>query len=266
MLRFQRCRDVWEIGISCSTESCRNGEAIPERKNLKQRILLSSNIQCQNRQESTCRKTHANCANIQIKDEGAIMDLDLKEAEKAYGCLFCITGKENLVANCIQIYSKDVRARAANQTMRHTYQGVTKLQNDVILKGYVFFETNADASIDGLLPPNDILSVLSYSDGDWRLYGDDLEYAKWIFKYNGVLPLSKAYKIGDRIYIIDGPLKDLEGSITRIDKRNRSGQITLNFAGREQKVWLGFDIVKEFDGYDEAIGTSSSYIKIEASS
>ena len=122
-----------------------------------------------------------NCANIQIKDEGAIMDLYLKEAEKAYGCLFCITGKENLVANCIQIYNKDVRARAANQTMRHTYQGVTKLQNDVILKGYVFFETKADANIDGILPPNDILSVLRYSDGDWRLYGDDLEYAKWIF-------------------------------------------------------------------------------------
>lgn len=179
------------------------------------------------------------------------MNTDLIETKMAYGCLFCITGKENIVANCLQIYNKNVCAKAACQTMRHTSQGVTRLQNDVILKGYVFFKTSADASITGLLPPNDILSVLSYSDGDWRLSGDDQEYAKWIFKYNGVLPLSKAYKVGDRIFIIDGPLKDLEGSITRIDKRNRSGQVTINFAGREQKVWLGFDIVKELSGCDE---------------
>ena len=58
----------------------------------------------------------------------------------------------------------------------------------------------------------------------------------------------------------------MEGNITRIDKRNRSGQVTINFAGREQKVWLGFDIVKEFDGYDEVEGSSSLYIKKEASS
>ena len=194
------------------------------------------------------------------------MNSEFNEIKKAYGCLFCITGKENVVANCIQIYNKNVLATAACQTMRHTSQGVTRLQNDVILKGYVFFETSADANIDDLLPPYDILSVLSYSDGDWRLFGDDLEYAKWIFKYNGVLPLSKAYKVGDRIYIIDGPLKDMESNITRIDKRNRSGQVTINFAGREQKVWLGFDIVKEFDGYDEVEGSSSLYIKKKASS
>lgn len=188
--------------------------------------------------------------------KGNNMNTDMKEIVKAYGCLFCMTGKENIVANCIQLYNKNVHAKAACQTMRHTSQGVTRLQNDVILKGYVFFETSADASLNGLLPPNDILSVLSYSDGDWRLCGDDLEYAKWIFKYNGVLPLSKAYKVGDRIFIIDGPLKDLEGSITRIDKRNRSGQVTIHFASREQKVWLGFDIVKEFNASDEVKASS----------
>lgn len=184
------------------------------------------------------------------------MNADLNEIKKSYGCLFCITGKENVVANSVSIYNKNIRAKAACQTMRRTDQGVTRLQNEVILKGYVFFETSADANVDGLLPAYDILSVLSYSDGDWRLCGEDLEYAKWIFKYDGVLPLSKAYKVGDRIYIIEGPLKDLEGSITRIDKRNRSGQVTINFAGREQKIWLGFDIVKEFSSSDEVQAAS----------
>ena len=184
------------------------------------------------------------------------MNAELNDTDKIYGCLFCITGKEHIVANSIQLYNKSVRAKAVCQTIRHTNQGVTSLQNDIVLKGYVFFETCAGASLEGLLPPNDILTILSYSDGDWRLCGDDLEYAKWIFKYDGVLPLSKAYKVGDRIFILDGPLKDLEGNITRIDKRNRSGQVTINFAGREQKVWLGFDIVKEYIGSDKVQASS----------
>lgn len=188
--------------------------------------------------------------------EGNNMDTDLNESKIAYGCIFCKTGKENILANYIQTYNKNVCAKAANQTMRYSSQGVTRLQNDVILRGYVFIKTSADADLKRLLPINDILAVLSYSDGDWRLWGDDLEFAKWIFKYNGVLPLSKAYMVGDRIFIADGPLKDLEGNITRIDKRNRSGQVTIHIAGREQKVWLGFDIVKEFGGCDEVQASS----------
>ena len=60
----------------------------------------------------------------------------------------------------------------------------------------------------------------------------------------------EAHKIGEKIVIVEGPLKDLEGQITRIDKRNRSGQVTVQFAGRQQKIWLGFDIVKELPEHE----------------
>ncbi len=163
----------------------------------------------------------------------------------SYGCVFCITGKERLVANGIELFSRNARARAVCQTMRHTTNGVTTLHDDVVIPGYVFFEAPSDAALHELIPGDDMISVLTYSDGDWRLFGEDENYAKFIFKYDGTLSLSTAHKIGDRIVIIDGPLKELEGLITRIDKRNRSGQVTVQFAGREQKIWLGFDIVKE---------------------
>ena len=173
------------------------------------------------------------------------MDSDLQVKKMAYGCVFCRTGKEIITANNIQIYNRNVHARAVSQTKRYTSQGVTRLQNNIILKGYVFIEAPDDFSIWELIPSEDFLSVLTYSDGNWRLFGGDAAYAHWIYKYDGLLPLSKAYQIGDRIHIVDGPLKDLEGYITRIDKRNRSGQVTIQFAGKQHKVWLGFDIVKE---------------------
>ena len=163
----------------------------------------------------------------------------------SYGCVFCITGKERLVANGIELFSRSARARAVCQTMRRTSSGVTTLHDEVVIPGYVFFEAPGNAELHDLIPGDDMISVLTYSDGDWRLFGEDENYAKFIFKYDGTLSLSTAHKIGDRIVIVDGPLKELEGMITRIDKRNRSGQVTVQFAGREQKIWLGFDIVKE---------------------
>ena len=149
--------------------------------------------------------------------------LSLHKTKVSYGCVFCLTGKERLVANGVELFSKKARARAVCQTMRHTQKGVTTLRDDVVIPGYVFFEAPYDADVRELVPVDDLISVLSYSDGDWRLFGEDENYAKFIFKYDGVLSLSKAHKIGERIVIVEGPLKDLEGQITRIDKRNRSG-------------------------------------------
>jgi len=165
--------------------------------------------------------------------------------KQSYGCVFCLTGKENLVAQAIEVFCRDARARAVNQEKRFSNNGKVTVRDEVMIKGYVFFAVPQNIEIDKVIPPDDLIKPLTYSDGSWRLCGEDEEYAKWIFKYNGTLSFSKAYQVGDKIEIIDGPLKDLEGLITRIDKRNRNGQVTFQFAGREQKLWLGFEIVKK---------------------
>jgi len=174
------------------------------------------------------------------------MKYESKEEMLSYGCIFCLTGKESQVAKDIQNNYQGIRVRSVCQTKRYTCRGETELKDDIVLKGYIFIEVTGDFNISKLKANNEFITVLTYTDGDWRLTGDDEEYAKWIFKYDGLLSLSKAYKVGDQIQIISGPLKDFEGQITRIDKRNRSGQISVMFAGREHKIWLGFDIVKEY--------------------
>lgn len=58
-----------------------------------------------------------------------------------------------------------------------------------------------------------------------------------------MLGLSQAYKEGDRIRIVSGPLKDMEGKIRRVDKRGMSGQVILSFCRRDIPVWLGFEMI-----------------------
>jgi len=162
-----------------------------------------------------------------------------------YGCIFCKTGKENSVAEAIESMEGIVRARAVKQTKRYTQRGIVSLEDHIVIKGCVFFEANEKVAFQNLLLIEGFLSVLTDGTGDWCLGGDDLTYAKIVMKYDGIIGLSKVYKIGDDIQIVEGPLKDFEGQITKIDRRNRSGQVTLHFNNQSKKVWLCFDIIQK---------------------
>ena len=70
-----------------------------------------------------------------------------------------------------------------------------------------------------------------------------MEYGNWLFRYNGLLGFSQAYKEGTQIRITSGPLKDMEGKIKCVDKRGMSGQIILSFHGKDVPVWLGFKLI-----------------------
>lgn len=163
----------------------------------------------------------------------------------AYGCVFCITGKEEAVANRIQRQCPQIRALTARQEKYHSCQGKKDRVEAILLPGYVFIEAPMDFDM-GLLPREDVHACLR-TDGAWQLAGEDRRYVEMIFRYNGLLGFSKAYREGDRIHILSGPLKDMEAWIVRIDRRGRSGQVKMDIGGRSVLVWLGFELVEDVD-------------------
>ena len=173
----------------------------------------------------------------------------------AYGCIFCLTGKEIAVAADIQRRCAQIHAIALRQTKRFTKGGATTLREVVLLYGYVLLEAPENVALQAALNQVDSISILTDTDGDWRLYGKDEEYARWAFSHHGLIGLSRAYRVGEQIQIVDGPLKDLEGKICRIDRRNRSGQVTLQFWGKEIKVWLGFEIIEEYTANERPLAS-----------
>ena len=145
----------------------------------------------------------------------------------AYGCLFCITGREERVAEQIRSVCPEVQTTTMRQLKYRTHNGEKCLEESLLLPSYVFFR------VDGK---------------DWQLQGDDLLFVQWLFRQRGLLGVSQACQEGDRVRILSGPLKDLEGSVRRVDRRGRSGQVVLSFRGREISVWLGFEWVAKPDG------------------
>ncbi len=161
-----------------------------------------------------------------------------------YGCLFCKTGCEALVAQRMEFSYEAITATPVTILKRRSKQGVKTLQPEILLPGYVFFKAPL-TFYPRLKLPDDSIKLLKSQDGEWQLFGFDRKFASWVIEQNGEIGLSKAYKIGERITIQQGPLKDLEGYITKIDKRNKSGQVVLVINGREIRVWLGFELLND---------------------
>lgn len=168
---------------------------------------------------------------------------DRSQQRMSYGCLFCITGKEKGVAERIQTSCPDVRATTMRQLKYRTCKKAKTREEEILFPGYVFFEAPSDMKPSIEFPTQNVIRILLLDREIWQLQGEDERFVKWLFQYNGLLGFSQAYKEGDQIRIISGPLKDMEGKIKRVDKRGMSGQVILSFQGRYISVWLGFEMI-----------------------
>ena len=168
----------------------------------------------------------------------------IQREDIAYGCLFCITGKEELIAKRISEKCKDVRAITMRKMKYRTNNGQKSKEEALLLPSYVFFMAPSDIEPFRAFPKTDVIRILCTGDGMWQLQGEDRRFTRWLFQYNGLLDFSQAYREGDRIHIVSGPLKDMEGKITKVDRRGCSGQVAILFNGRVLPVWLGFELIE----------------------
>lgn len=177
-----------------------------------------------------------------LQHEGAErLEVDTQE-DVAYGCLFCRTGKEKSVAERIQAACPDVRAITMRKIRYRTCNKVKWTEEAIVLPGYVFFQAPSYIEPIQTFPAENVIRILTMGK-NWRLQGADAQFVRWLFRYDGLMGLSGAYRDGDRIRIVSGPLKDMEGKIRRVDKRGCSGQVTLSFDGKEITVWLSFELI-----------------------
>ena len=88
-----------------------------------------------------------------------------------------------------------------------------------IIPGYVFFESVTEPDWNEIYKCKHIIYALHYSNNQKQLKGNDLKFVKWIKGNGGKIKVSKAMEIGRRIKIAEGPLKELEGKIVKINKK-----------------------------------------------
>lgn len=174
------------------------------------------------------------------------------------GCFFCKTGKEADVVLRFNKAFPDWKALAPTRTrIRRTRESAVE-EKVPLLPGYVFFRATEpempepgrpDAVLMALREFNvkngGVFKLLRYSDGTWRLFGSDSLFAQMLFKTDGNIGLSQAcFDRGDRIRILDGFLKDYEGNITSVNRKNKTVEVTVNLQGKKVIMRMGYELVE----------------------
>lgn len=163
------------------------------------------------------------------------------------GCIFCKSGQEEAAVRLLMTTPGMHHAFVPRKVEHRSEKGVKSTVKKVLFPGYVFFQ--AEESWAPTLPMYyaDYILRLLQTSGSWRLKGEDEALARWLLEHDGLLDMSKAYQEGTRVVIQSGPLKELEGVITKVDRHNRNGMVTLELFGRKTNVWLAFELVKTID-------------------
>jgi transcriptional antiterminator NusG len=126
------------------------------------------------------------------------------------------------------------------------YFGSWHIDTEVLFPGYIFMisEQIDDLRVAVKKIPT-LTKILGDEDGVIALYEKEVKFLKKFGKDDHLIKLSQGHMENDWIVITDGPMKDFEGTIKKIDRHKRSAVIEVEFFGRKMDVKVGLEIVKK---------------------
>ncbi len=142
---------------------------------------------------------------------------------------------------------KDTHVYFPRRTLYIRKKGIRKKSVAAVFPGYVFLETEELS--------NDVYWFLRKIPGFYRflpnsstprpLIERDIELLRHFLKFGEITVPSKAYfDENDRICILEGPLKGLEGKIIKVDKRKGRAKILLDMYSETFPIDLAFEIIQ----------------------
>ncbi|KAJ48716.1 transcriptional antiterminator NusG [Clostridium tetanomorphum] len=136
---------------------------------------------------------------------------------------------------CIPYYEKKIK-----------YMGKWHITTEILFPGYIFMVSNHinDLLLDVKKIPK-LIKILGDGKEMIPLYDREIEFLMRFGKEDHLIKMSYGYIENDKIVITDGPMKDYEGTIKKIDRHKRKAIIEIEFFGRNIEVSVGVEIVRK---------------------
>ena len=115
-----------------------------------------------------------------------------------------------------------------------------------LLPGYLFFVSDHPQELQKLLKRiPEFAKTLGDDDGAIPLYQEEVEFLQRYTGEERILKMSEGYLVGSELVVTDGPLKDYQGKVMKIDRHKRTAVLELEFLGRKTKVTVGLEVVRK---------------------
>jgi transcription antitermination factor NusG len=154
-------------------------------------------------------------------------------------CIFCKASEESKVEAFLKKIGLNVISALVERTIFKNGKWQKELRS--VIPGYVFFENNCEPDWEKIYGNKYVYYSLHYSDKSKCLKENDLNFIKWLKRQNGTITISKAINVGKKIKILEGPLKELEGKIVKINKRQKCAGVKIEGEGINNIIWLSYE-------------------------
>ena len=126
------------------------------------------------------------------------------------------------------------------------YMGKWHIINEILFPGYIFMvSSEINNLITNVKKIPKLIKILGDGNEIIPLYHREIEFLMRFGKKEHLVKMSYGYIENDKIIITDGPMKDYEGTVKRIDRHKRKAVIEVEFFGRTMEVSVGVEIVRK---------------------
>ena len=127
-------------------------------------------------------------------------------------------------------------------------KGIVKNENKPIFSGYIFAKTcEIDSELYTIMKSTQyFVRFLPDNKNIRNIENRDLYLLEHFLRLGNVAKISTvSFDESQRIIVKEGPLKGLEGSIIKVDKRKQRAKIALDFANTQFAIDLAFEIIEK---------------------
>lgn len=132
------------------------------------------------------------------------------------------------------------------ETMRR-YHGEWHKRTEMLMPGYIFIESkDAERLSEELRHVPAFTKLLGNDDAFIPLSDDEI---RWLNAFTDlkdrVVKMSEGIIEGDRVIVLNGPLMNREGLISKVDRHKRIAYLDIPMMGRIKTVKVGLEIVRK---------------------
>ena len=127
-------------------------------------------------------------------------------------------------------------------------KGIVKNEHKPIFPGYIFVNADAiDSELYSIMRSTQyFVRFLPENKNIRNIENRDLSLLEHFLRLGNVAKISTVvFDENQKIIVKEGPLKGLEGSIIKVDKRKQRAKIALDFANTQFAIDLAFEVIEK---------------------